>query len=217
MRMTVLQIADRLRNEADAYEFLEHLRWGNGEPTCSHCGNLGASYIQPTNGISRRTRTGAMTQRRVWRCFKCRRQFSVLTGTIFHGTKASLRTWILVAFEMCSSKNGIAAREIERKYGVCARTAWFMMHRIREAMKQDLLVDAMRGLIVADETYIGPAEKNKHASQRLHPGGGPHHKVAVLSLIEAHSGEVRSRILPDVTGATLRKAIEAQVDPSGSI
>ncbi len=115
--------------------------------------NMGASFIEPTNGVSRKTRTGAATQRRVWRCFSCRKQFSVLTGTVFHGTRLSLRTWVLVIFEMCASKNGVSAREIERKYGVCPRTAWFMLHRICEAMAGDPLVAVMSGVIVADETW----------------------------------------------------------------
>ncbi len=111
-----------------------------------------------------------MSERRVWRCFTCRKQFSVLTGTIFHGTKVPIRTWVLVIFEMCASKNGVAAREVERKYGVCARTAWHMMHRIREAMKNDTLVATMRGTIVADETWIGGDPKNRHESKRERAG-----------------------------------------------
>lgn len=217
MGMTVLQIADRLRSEADAHLYLEELRWGDGEPVCPHCDCIGATYIRPSNGVSRKTRTGAMSERRVWRCLSCRKQFSVLTGTIFHGTKVPVRIWVLLIFEMCANKNGIAAREVERKYGVCPRTAWHVMHRIREAMKNDALVGSMRGVIVADETFIGGAEKNKHEWKRSHPGGGTGGKTAVLSLIEKHSGEVRSRVVPDVTGATLQKAIEEVTDPAVSL
>lgn len=166
MGMTVLQIADRLRTEADAYLYMEELRWGDGDPVCPHCGNLGASFIQPRDGTSRKTRTGNMSERRVWRCLDCRKQFSVLTGTIFHGTRAPIRLWVLVIFEMCASKNGVSAREIERKYGVCPRTAWFIMHRIRTAMAGDTLVQTTRGTVVADETYIGGRESNRHARDR---------------------------------------------------
>ncbi len=230
MGMTVLQLADRLRSEADAYLFLEELRWGSSDPICPHCDSLGASYIRPLNGASRKTRTGAMSERRVWRCFTCRKQFSVLTGTIFHGTKVPIRTWVLVIFEMCASKNGIAAREVERKYGVCARTAWHMMHRIREAMKNDALVASMRGTIVADETFIGGDPKNRHESKRerdgertlvpVRPGRDvgniKTNKTSVLSLIDKRTGEVRSRIVPDVSGASLRKAMAEQIDFAGS-
>ncbi len=227
MGMTLLQIADRLTTEADAYRYMEELRWGDGDPVCPHCDHLGASFITPANGVSRKTRTGAMSERRVWRCLSCRKQFSVITGTVFHGTKVSLRIWLLVFFEMCCSKNGVAAREIERKYGVCSRTAWFMMHRIREAMKGDALIETMRGTIVADETWIGGEPFNRHGGHRHHtnptavpiePGRPRPHtdKTTVFSLINATTGEVRSRIIPDVTGMTLRKVISEQVDMAGS-
>ena len=116
--MNVIEIIERVQTEADAYRFMEELRWGDGEATCPHCGHLGATYIEPENGASRKTRTGKLSERRVWRCTACRKQFSVITGTVFHGTRVPLRKWVLVIFEMCASKNGVAAREIERKYGV---------------------------------------------------------------------------------------------------
>lgn len=217
MGTNVVQLADRLRSEADAYRFVEELRWGSDEPTCPHCGTMGATYIEPANGVSRRTRTGAMSERRVWRCRSCRKQFSAITGTVFHGTKVPLRTWVLVVFEMVASKNGIAAREVERKYGVCARTAWFMMHRIREAMGNDGLLETIRGTLVADETFVGGAAKFMHKSnprrrEQTQGGGG---KAVVLSLI--HDGQVRSKVIPDVTGATLRKAIAEQCDMDDTI
>lgn len=179
LALTLLQIADRLGSEADAYRYMESLRWGEGEPVCPHCDNVGASYIRPLKGVSRKTRTGANSERRVWRCFSCRKQFSVITGTIFHGTKVSLRIWILVFFEMCLSKNGVAAREVERKYGVCSRTAWFMLHRIREAMKSDALAQTMRGTIQADETWIGGDPANRHGGDKSHLGK-PHVAVAIV-------------------------------------
>jgi len=226
--MTVLQIADRLRTEADAYLFVEELRWGDGEPVCPHCDGIGATYIRPSNGVSRKTRTGAMSERRVWRCLSCRKQFSVLTGTIFHGTKVPIRIWVLLIFEMCANKNGIAAREVERKYGVCPRTAWHIMHRIREAMKNDALVESMRGTIVADEAYIGGDPQNRHKSRRqrdevmtparpgVDVGRIKTEKTPVLSLINKSTGEVRSRVIPDVSGHTLRKVMTQQIDFAGS-
>src|SRR5437762_13774257 len=87
MGMTVIELADRLRDESDAYKFVEELRWPNGIAVCPHCGNEGATYIEPTNGKSRATRTGTQSQRRVGRCTAkpCRRQFPAITGTRMHG------------------------------------------------------------------------------------------------------------------------------------
>lgn len=221
MGMTVLQLADQLRTEADAYRMLETMRWPNG-PVCPHCDHQGATFIEPSNGKSRATRTGKQTERRVWRCLSCRKQFSVLTGTVMHGTKVPLRIWCLVTFEFVSSKNGVAAKEIERKYGVCCRTAWHLLHRIREAMRSDGLVTSMRGRIVADETFIGPNPKWMKDKDRVFDRGGSQrrrtamHKTPVFALVDADTGEVRAKVIPDVTGATLRKAIAEQVDMAGS-
>jgi len=135
--------------------YVEDLRW-NGQPVCAHCGSDRVKLLTPANGISRKTRTGAASQRRVWKCYACRKQFSVLAGTIFHGTKISLEIWVYVFFDMCANKNGIAAREIERKYGLTAKSAWFMTQRIREAMKREPLAGLLAGIVVANEPVAIP-------------------------------------------------------------
>jgi transposase-like protein len=143
--LSIPALTAMIPTEADAYLLLEKLRW-NGRTVCPHCGLIdGSWYIRPLNGVSRKTRTGQQSQRRVWKCGGCRRQFSVLTGTIFQGSKIAVRTWLLVVFEMCAAKNGISAREVERKYDLTAKTAWFMLHRIREAMRRDPLAGLLSG------------------------------------------------------------------------
>ena len=87
--------------------------------------------------MSRKYAHGTMSERRVWKCRSCKRQFSVITNTVMHGSKIALRVWLMVIFELMASKNGVAAREIERKYGMTPCSAWFMLHRIREAMSAD--------------------------------------------------------------------------------
>lgn len=240
-KLSIPALASKITTEADAYKFMEQMRW-NGTPVCPHCGTEHVTYIRPANGVSRTTRTGSVSQRRVWKCQACpgRKQFSVLTGTIFHGTKIPVRTWLFVIFEMCSSKNGVAAREIERKYDMSAKTAWFMLHRIREAMKREPLAGLLGGaggVVVADETFIGGKPKNKHQQGRGPkptlternaaraegkplpggPRGGYAHKTAVLSLVDRTTGEVRSQVVRDVTGATLRKVIADQVQMSDTV
>ncbi|HZU79535.1 MAG TPA: IS1595 family transposase [Acidimicrobiales bacterium] len=218
MRTTVTALADKLQTEADAWEFLEGLRWPNG-PACPRCQGTDVYLIVPKNGVSRRTSSGSMSERRAWQCRPCRRQFTATTGTMMHGTKIPLRTWVLVIFEMCASKNGVAAREIERKYGLCARSAWFLMHRIREAMRNDALVGAMRGTIQMDETWVGGDPKNWHQQGRKRYSGEYRKtkKAIVFSLINADTGEVRSRVVPNVTGHVLRKALAEQVDMANSV
>lgn len=218
VELSVIALADRIQTESDAYAFLEELRW-NGTPVCPHCESERVYFLNPENGVSRKTRTGSASQRRVWKCGACRKQFSVLTGTIFHGTKISVRKWLFVIFEMCADKNGVAAREIERRYDLTPKSAWFMLHRIREAMKREPLAGMLRGTVVADETFIGGKPKNKHQQGRplrLPNGGkgrsGPIGKTAVLSLVSRETGEVRSMVVPEVTGNSLRKAMQEHVD-----
>jgi transposase-like protein len=212
----ILRIAERIPDEAAAYQYLEELRW-HGSPVCPHCGNADRCYfLNPTNGKSRATRTGKPTQRRLWKCGACRRQFSVLTDTVMHGTKIPVRTWVFVIFEMCSSKNGVSAREIERKYGLCPRSAWFMTQRIREAMKDNGL-GMFVGTIVADETFIGGRPANRHGHRPFRRGKAGTDKTPVLSLVNRTTGEVRSKVVPDITGMTLRKAIAERVDMGRSI
>src|SRR5260221_2958849 len=131
---SMLKIIERIPDEASAYEYLETLRW-KGTPVCPHCGHDERCYfLNPTNG-PRTTSTGATTARRLWKCASCRQKFSVLTGTVMHGSKIPVRTWMLVIFEMASNKNGIASREIERRYKLTPKSAWFLLHRIRETMR----------------------------------------------------------------------------------
>lgn len=219
--VTVTKLAQRITNEADAYAYMESLRWPSG-PVCPHCHHERAYFLKPANGRSRATRTGSLSQRRVWKCAKCRRQFSVTTGTIFHGSKVSLQVWLMVFFEMCANKNGLAAREVERKYGVSPKTAWFITHRIREAMKNKA-PHALVGTIVAHETFIGGDPNRMNAKTReswvhrqprmFKPTSLGRSRLAsstvktpVFSLIDAETGEVRSRVVSDVTGATLRRS-----------
>lgn len=214
MSKGILQLADKLRTEADAYRYLEELRWG-ARPICPHCGSVRKHYfLTPANGRSRKTRTGAASERRVWKCADCRKQFSVLTGTIFHGTKIPVRTWVFLVFEMAASKNGVSAREVERKYGLCPRSAWFALHRLREAMKRGSASDLLSGRVVADETYYGGKPRNRHGHDpKQHmPGERPHDKLTIMALVSRETGEVRSVVVPNVRRDTLRRAIAEQVD-----
>ena len=126
-------LSREVTSEADAYRYLENLRWGSN-PRCAHCASENVRLIPPTNGVSRKSAGGTMSERRVWKCAECRKQFSVITNMMMHATEAPVRTWLLVILDMISDKNGTAAREVERMYGVAPRTAWHMLHRIRQVM-----------------------------------------------------------------------------------
>jgi transposase-like protein len=227
-KTTIASLSRQIVTEADAWKHLEELRWGQ-TPRCAHCAGTDVYLIPPANGVSRKTAAGTMSERRVWKCRDCKRQFSVTTGTFLHATKVPIRTWILVIFDMMADKNGMSAREVERKYGVTPRTAWHMLHRIRQSMgSENKLVATMRGTIVSDETYVGgePGRMNTKTRARWEqlrsdPSAGDRFshgsaKTPVLSLVNAVTGEVRSKVVPRVDGSNIRKVIAEQVDMANS-
>jgi transposase-like protein len=165
--------------------------------------------MEPKNGVSRATRTGTQSQRHVWRCRDCKKQFSVITNTVTHGTKIPVRVWLMVIFELCSSKNGVAAREVERKYGIAGRSAWFMLHRICEAMAHDDFT-MFTGDVVADEVYIGGNPEFRHNGHGI--SGRGTEKTAVLTLIDADTREARSTVIESVDSMALGNVIRDNVD-----
>jgi transposase-like protein len=218
-KITIVNMARLIPGDFAAYEYMESLRWPDGEVVCPHCGVLstGHYYLTPADGMTRLTTRGSLSQRRVWKCSDCRKQFSVTTGTVFHGSKVSLRTWLFVFFEMCANKNGIAAREIARKYGVAPKTAWFMTQRIREAMMNDSS-GKLSGNIVADETYIGGKPENWHKNdpRRADKGYSTARKVTVVALISEETGEIRAKVVTTVSGPTIRQFIRENIEVKGS-
>lgn len=203
-------IAGCFSDDAEAYKVLESVRWPDG-PVCPHCGVVDdAVYLEPKNG-GRKTNKGKVSLRRVWKCRSCKRQFSVTVGTIFERSHIPLHKWLMAVYLMCSGKNGVSAHELHRDLKVTYKTAWFMCHRIREAMKRDPMPGLLHGVVVADETRIGGKPGNRHKDKRYDEEYAKAHKVTVLSLVSHEFDEVRSQVIRDVTAKTLRSAIQKEV------
>ena len=166
-----------LQNEEAAYAWVEAHLWPNG-PVCPHC--KGTERISKMQGKA--TRFG------LYKCYACRKQFRVTVGTIFEKSHVPLYMWLQAFYLIAGSKKGISANQLHRTLGLTLKTAWFVGHRIREAMRTGSLVPPMGGeggVVEIDETYIGQregVEKAKHGSS---------HKNVVISLVE-RGGEVRS-------------------------
>ncbi len=180
MKVVVMQAsvldAKHFHDEEAAYAYLEARLWPNG-PVCPRCGQH--DRISKMGGKS--TRVG------VYKCYQCRKPFRVTVGTVFESSHLPLRLWLQCVHLMASSKKGISSNQLSRTLGVTLKTAWFMSHRVREAMRV-LGMEPMGGagkIVESDETYIGRIE-GKPVKR-----GGAHHKNAVLTLVE-RGGSARS-------------------------
>lgn len=195
--------AAHFQDDAAAREYLEKTLWPNGT-VCPHCGTLGNSYVTGKTGL--------------YRCAEqaCRADFTVTVGTVFERSKIALHKWLLASFLICSSKKGMSAHQLHRTIGVTYKTAWFMAHRLREAMKDGGGLLGGGGKIVeADETYVGGKEKNRHRSKRNKKTIGGVNKEMVFSLVE-RGGKVRSMHLLSVNADNLRPILNEQMDTANT-
>jgi transposase-like protein len=181
-----MNLSNPIYTDADAARsHLEALLWPNG-PVCPHCGVIDNAVA--LNGKS--TRAG------VYKCRDCRQPFSVTVGTVFERSKIPLHKWLLATHLLASSKKGISSHQIHRTLGVTYKTAWFMTHRIREAMAPAKGVPQIGGegkTVEADETYLAKSPKTRKArGTALHAKPAPQ----VFSLVE-RGGNIRSMYLDD--------------------
>jgi transposase-like protein len=182
----------QFHDEAEAYKFVESHVWPNG-PVCPRCQQ--GDRIGKLEGKS--TRIG------VYKCYRCRKPFSVKVGTIMEDSHIAMHLWLQAIHLMCSSKKGISSNQLHRTLGVTLKSAWFLSHRIREAMRTgDLAPFGGEGSIVeSDETFIGIDRSKKAKGQRK--GRGYAHKFKVLSLLDRETGKARSFKVDAVDGKTI--------------
>lgn len=187
------------QDEDKARKYLEALRWSSGV-ICPHCGCVGEHYRL----------TGESHRKGLLKCTDCRKQFSVTVGTVFERSKIKLHVWLLAVHLVCAAKNGMSSMELHRILGVTQKTAWFMLGRIREAMKPESggLMGSNGGTVEADETYWGNTKRSQAA--RDYKGRGAAHKEKIFSLVE-RGGNVRSFHVPTVSGATLKPILMSLV------
>jgi transposase-like protein len=185
----------RFHDEQTAYEWVEARVWPDG-PICPHCG----SVDNATSLKGKSTRIG------VYKCRECRKPFTVKVGTIFEASHVPMNIWLQAIALLTSSKKGFSSNQLHRILGVTLKTAWFMSHRIREAMRDGSLAPlGGNGKIVeADETYVGRKKGWK-------PQRGGAHKMKVLSLVE-RGGSVRSMRMEAITTEDVTEVVRRNVD-----
>lgn len=174
-------------DEQAAYDYVEARVWPHGA-TCPKCGER--ERVSKMGGKS--TRIGT------YKCYKCRKPFTVKVGTIFESSHVPMHIWLQAIYLMCASKKGISSNQLHRTLGFTLKTAWFMSHRIREAMRDDNHFDfgSGGGVVEADETFIGrePGET---------PRRGVGWKMKVLALVDRETGKAKSIVVNDLKQSTV--------------
>jgi transposase-like protein len=196
-------------DETAAYAFVEARVWANGI-TCPHCGNADEGKIGKLAGKS--TRIG------VRKCYACRKPFTVKVGTIFESSHVALRLWLQAIFLIASSKKGVSANQLHRTLGVTLKTAWFMGHRIREAMREGNLgpLGGNGSTVEADETYYGPAadqtrpEATRPGQRSIKNRKPGFVKRPILGLVE-RGGKVRTFHIAQATKENIAKLVTENV------
>jgi transposase-like protein len=196
--MKLIDVHKQFQTDDQCLDYIEKMRWPNGEMCCVHCGEIGrVSKITRETGKNKRTR--------IYQCLACGKQFSATSGTIFNDTHLPLTKWFLAIALICEAKKGVSAKQLERHLGVNYRTAWHLAHRIREAMQEG--ASLLTGVVEVDETYVGGKVKRK---------GKPYvkkdKKDVVIGLIE-RGGKLRLVPVADNKMSIIEPVIEKHVSP----
>src|SRR5580700_7690646 len=191
-----------------AFAYAVKMRWLGVEITCPRCGKAKHSFIKT---------------RKLWFCYECKKQFTVKVGTVMEDSPIGLDKWMVAFWMMCNCKNGISSYELGKALGIRQQSAWFMLHRIREAMKHKSMFklgDPSGGEVEADETFVGGKAVNMHKSRKLklrqirgenQLGDLYLGKTAVQGILDRELRQIRCKVIPNVRRETLQNEILKQV------
>lgn len=185
-------------DEQRSHDFMVWKRWPDGKPVC-RCGSKNIGKCSPP--------------RRVWNCKDCKKQFTIKAGTIFEDSPLPLTKWLPAFWMVVNAKNAISSCELARNLGVSQKTAWFMGHRIRLAIREGMS-NMMKGRVEADESYIGAKARNMHWDKRkekIKRNTGGWHMTAVQGILQRTEGEKPSRIIVKTLRGTKKRELQANV------
>lgn len=203
--------APRFIDADAAREHLEALHWPEG-PICPHCGSVNAKRLPEQRGRATKAHPEGAVRKGVVQCNDCRQQYTVTVGTVFASSKVPLNKWLLATHLIVSSKKGISAHQLSRNLGVTYKTAWFMSHRIREAMisGENSPMGGGGGMVEVDETYIGRVPGKSRMAI--------HNKNKVLSLIDRSTGRSTSIVFTGTfTAAAITPILAKHIAPDARL
>ncbi|HVW13113.1 MAG TPA: IS1595 family transposase [Mucilaginibacter sp.] len=197
----LLHVLDHFKEEETCKQYLAQQRWGD-TPCCPHCGN-----------------TKAWKTNRGFTCAakECGKKFTVTTGTILENTKISLRYWFATIYLATAHKKGISSHQLSRDLGITQKTAWFLLHRVREMFKESA-PEMLDGTVEIDETFVGGKNKNRHAKRKAPKSQGRSHvdKTAVVGLLQ-RDGNVKTFVVENTNADTLQGIMLANVKPEAKV
>lgn len=213
---SIKDVSRFLVDEAAAQQALADLRWPEGKVTCPLC--EGGKKVYEVKYVRKDADGNVIPSvRKQWKCGACRKKFSVTSRSIFEGAHITVGQWIYAVYHMCSSKKGVSALELSRVLDISYKSAWFMCHRVREAMLQEPLAGMLGAgpdsIVELDETYIGGKKKNNRHANRTAKAVK---KTAVMTLID-REGDVKTVKVPNVRKHTLQELAKPIVDKSATI
>ncbi len=195
---TLIDLLAYFKDEQVCRNYLEHIRW-NGSLECAYPDCKHDKVFKFTNG-------------KVYKCAKCKRQFSVRVGTIFEDSKIPLVKWYAAIYFITAHKKGISSLQLHRDIGVTQKTAWYLLHRIRHSLGWGEPTEKLTGIVEVDETFIGGNEKNKHASKQTANNQGRSLKTkSAIAGVMVKGGELRAKKVTNTSGKELRPFIASNV------
>lgn len=201
---TLLDMMDRFPDDNECRKHLEEMLWADGKPICPHCKNKKDLYRH--------------AKRNIFTCSSCKKQFSITTGTIFHGTHVSLRKWFVTIYLFTTHKKSISAHQLAKDIHVTVKTAWHMIHRVRTAIQSKDFGVPMKEKVTVDESMWGQKSRNIH--YRIRPkynqGRKGEHKLKIFTMVE-DSGRAKSVLVKDFSGYTLKNIIYNYVEKGTTI
>ncbi len=199
--LPLTELFARFPDDAAAERWFVRERWPDGV----RCPSCGSDNIQP-----RPTR-----RPQPYRCRSCRRDFSVKTDTVMHGSNLGCRVWAIAIYLLTSRPKGVSSRQLHRDLGISYKAAWHLSHRIRDAYCTD--PELCEGPAEVDETYVGGLEKNKHRDRKLRAGRGAVGKTPMAGLRDRPSHTVRIAVVPDNRQATLQAFVRGRLEPGARL